>query len=213
LPYIIHTDEDGQGRFLDPCCGDGAILDVVKSEYGLATRGVELNEERARIAQSKGHNIPHRTEERGHDALKLEWWPDCEYILTNQPYSLAQEFIEKSFEQMSLRQWPITAGFLLRLNFLGAQCRAQFHIQHPPDVFVLSRRPEFVMSVKCSQRKKYGCEYEEILPITAPRPEGCPICGFPVTISTTDATEYAWFLYSNRNDRGGRLTILDVGDE
>ncbi len=210
LPYLIHSTELGEGRVLDPCCGDGAILDVVKAEYGLATRGVELSEERAFKAQAKGHNIPHMTQALGQDALTKDWWPDSEYILTNPPYVLAQEFIEKALEQMSLRQWPITAGFLLRLNFLGAQCRAKFHIAHPADIFVLSRRPEFVMSVKCSQRKKFGCTYEEILPIESPRPEGCPLCGFSVTVSKTDATEYAWFLYGP--GRGGRYAILDVGE-
>lgn len=187
---------------LDPCCGTGAVLDVVHSDYGSCrAQGIELNEGRAATAGSRGYEV------LPGDALERPTlWIGATRVCTNPPYSLARQFIEMYFRMLPHAH----AAFLLRLNFLGSDKRAKFHIAHPADIFVLSKRPEFVMSVKCSQRKKYGCTYEEILPIEAPRPEGCPLCGFSVTVSKTDATEYAWFLYGP--GRGGRYAILDVGE-
>lgn len=64
--------------------------------------------------------------------------PPYDCIITNPPYSLAEEFLRKSLEIA-----PVVC-FLLRLNFLGSQKRAAFLSKNPPDVYVLSERPSFV---------------------------------------------------------------------
>lgn len=59
-------------------------------------------------------------------------------VVTNPPFSLAQEFVQHSLEVAD------ETFMLLRLNFLGAQKRADWWKTHEPDaIFVLSERPDF----------------------------------------------------------------------
>lgn len=114
---------------LDPCCGDGAILGVLFAA-GRTVCGLELDAARGGTSGSVSIR----------DALTPEPWPQHRTIITNPPYSLAMEFIERA-----LREAPEDAdvAFLLRLNFLGSQRRAAFHRSYPSDVYVLPRRPSF----------------------------------------------------------------------
>ena len=73
-----------------------------------------------------------------------------------------------------------TVCALLRLNWLGAQERREFHRTHPADIFVLPRRPNFMAG--------------QINPKTGKK-------------FTGDATEYAWFVWSN-NRTGGNYFVL-----
>jgi hypothetical protein len=100
-----------------------------------------------------------------------------------------------------------TVALLLRLNWLGSQERAMFHREHPSDILLLPKRPEFTASMGCSA-KKSGCTYRETLPIEAPRPKLCPLCGARTTCSTTDSIEYAWFVWGPC--RGNRWQILPM---
>lgn len=100
-----------------------------------------------------------------------------------------------------------TAALLLRLNWLGSQERSAFHRAHPADIYLLPKRPEFTASMSCSA-KKAGCEYKETLPIEAPRPRACPLCGARTSCSTTDSIEYAWFVWGPGH--GGRWEILPM---
>jgi hypothetical protein len=59
-------------------------------------------------------------------------------VITNPPYSLAQEFIETS---MGLAK--VAVVMLLRLNYLASERRSAFMRAHPPDVYVLPNRPSF----------------------------------------------------------------------
>lgn len=59
-------------------------------------------------------------------------------VLTNPPFSLAMEFIEKSMLHSN------TVIMLLRLNFLGSQKRNPWWKGHKPKkIIVLSKRPSF----------------------------------------------------------------------
>lgn len=61
-------------------------------------------------------------------------------IISNPPYSLAQEFLTKALEIAG--KTPV--AFLLRLNFLGGQKRAAFWREHEPDqIWISPRRPSF----------------------------------------------------------------------
>lgn len=123
----------GCTSILDPCCGDGAILDVLKAR-GEPTLGIEINEGRAATAEAKGHNV------RRHDALGL-YWPTAGAIVTNPPFFLAMEFLQKSIA----KAWETNAyvSFLLRLNWLGSKKRKEFHQRHPADLYIMSKRPSF----------------------------------------------------------------------
>lgn len=63
-------------------------------------------------------------------------------IITNPPFNIAQEIIEKALEDVVKGGEVI---MLLRLNFLGAQKRKQFWQNAPlKHVYVLSKRPCFI---------------------------------------------------------------------
>jgi hypothetical protein len=62
-------------------------------------------------------------------------------IITNPPYSLAQEFIEKALNDVEDDGEVI---MLLRINFMESLKRAEFWKTNPPShMYVLSRRPSF----------------------------------------------------------------------
>ena len=121
---------------LDPCCGHGAILDVVADQWKVPTFGIELDAGRAK--QAKMRHCVARS-----DALGSHEWPSA-LIVTNPPYGLAEEFIRRALSQRS----AFDRAFLLRLNFLGSQKRAGFHRDNPSDVYVLPRRPSFTSDGK-----------------------------------------------------------------
>lgn len=119
-------------QVLDPCCGAGAILDVFR-ERGSRVYGIEISETRAEEARAKGHDVLAR------DALTVEW-PRANLIITNPPFSLAQEFAEKALASVAPGG---TVALLLRLGFLEGKKRLAFHRANGSSVFVLASRPSF----------------------------------------------------------------------
>lgn len=116
---------------LDPCAGDGAIVKELRTVYGRLVRveGIELDRERATVADAE-----HR------DALLSEPWPRADLVITNPPYSLAMEFVERALAEVVPGG---TLAMLLRLGWLSSQKRATFLREHTPSVYVLPRRPSF----------------------------------------------------------------------
>lgn len=95
----------------------------------------------------------------GVDYLSGKPLPEVDLIITNPPFSLGQEFIERS-----LSHCRGVVCYLMRLNFLGSQKRKVWWQKRlPTHLYVLSNRPSF----------KQG--------------------------GGTDATEYAWYVWDNRN--------------
>ena len=125
---------------LDPCAGTGSILQPVieyADETGLAladVRGVELDGDRARTCESVGASC-----ETGDFLVSQPAFSGPRAVVSNPPYSLAQEFAEAALEWVQ----GGTVAMLLRLNWLEGKKRAPFHRAHPADVYVLSRRPSF----------------------------------------------------------------------
>ncbi len=123
--------QDGS-RILEPCAGDGAISSALYIRYYLSViYQVEINSKHLLTLERYGD-------------VHIKDFLDCtpeknyNYIITNPPFSLAQEFILKSLE------YNCTVIMLLRLNFLVSQTRPQFWQDNPPsDVLVLSKRPSF----------------------------------------------------------------------
>lgn len=117
---------------LDPCCGEGQLLDVFK-ERGFKTAGIELHSERAQEAQRRGHDVVQG------DALQLPW-PETDLLVTNPPFSLGAEFVEKAL-RWQVRQRIYT---MLRLTFLEpVPSRRRLLIEQDPDLFILPERPAF----------------------------------------------------------------------
>lgn len=138
--------------FLEPCRGAGAIYDAVPARF---KHWAELAE-----------NVDYLTTS----------FRRMNLIITNPPFSLAVEFLQKSLAEAG------SVFYLLRLNFLGSKKRKEFwRANKPSHVMVLSERPCFAWVCK-------PCE-------ALFRPEVyhiCPHCGGPVK-PQTDSIEYAWF--------------------
>ena len=101
-------------HFHEPCRGDGAIYDRIQClrSHCEITEGIDY----------------------------LTHSPTLHYdlIITNPPFSLALEFLQKSLSEAD------TVIYLLRLNFLGSQKRRAFwQANRPSHVLVLSKRPSF----------------------------------------------------------------------
>lgn len=184
-------------RVLDPCCGAGAVLDVF-AERGCVVSGIELSPERADEARAKRHEVVTA------DALAVEW-PQADLIITNPPYSHAQEFAEKAIASVAPGG---TVALLLRLGFLAGKKRLGFHRANGSSVYVLSSRPSFVKSVSCSWKPK--CGWHVMLDLDADPPKSCEGCGGSVSVNTTDSSEYGWFLWGAKNSRS--LHFLDAAD-
>ena len=149
--------------FTEPCKGLGHIYDLVNTQDKYYT---ELSE--------------------GTDYLKTEM-PSVDLILTNPPFSLAQEFIIKA------RKEAKCVVMLQRINYLGSQARKAFWNSNPPThLFVLANRPKFI--AKCTNK---NCEVKTSFQITDP-PKVCK-CGKTVTPSS-DATEYAFFVWDKSKE-------------
>ncbi len=128
---------------LDPCCGEGAILDVF-AERGAGggvvdLRGIELDATRALAARSGASVVCA-------DALAMRWRP-AQLVVMNPPFSLASEFVAKALTDGC----GVTVAAFLRLAFMESQGRADFHRKHPSDVYVLSQRPSFTPDGKTDQ--------------------------------------------------------------
>jgi hypothetical protein len=215
LPHLQMVAEDSPPRrILDPFAGRGAILEVVKEEWRwpLHLRGIELDEGRAAEANRAGFEVVCT------DAFGAPVWGAPHLVLTNPPYKYAERAIRHALTEKAPGG---ECAFLLRVNFLGSQERATFHRSFPSDVFILPRRPSFAVSWKCVSdyevragldvrkcdshgmvgKRSDGVPMGEV-------PEVCPACKGAVRTSSSDATEYAWFVWGPM--RGGRWSILEV---
>lgn len=109
--------------FLEPCKGDGAIYNKVPNTVEYKDYA-ELRE--------------------GIDYLKHDFqFDNYDLIVTNPPFSLTCEFLEKSFSELDSKG---CICYLQRLNFLGSQKRKEWwnKIGTPNKLLVLSKRPKFV---------------------------------------------------------------------
>lgn len=182
-------------RILEPGCGTGAILKVLRQRCPTAhLTGVELHPGRAERSR------PHCDAILAADFLSLDVPHPFDFSIGNPPFSLAPEFITKS-----LASARVTC-LLLRLNYLGSEKRSAFHRAHPADIEVFPRRPSFAKSVRCEEK----CGWETLMRAHDPHPSKCPSCGAKAKVTTSDATEYAWFCWGL--GPGGTWRILEVND-
>jgi hypothetical protein len=129
-----------EGNMLEPCAGQGAISKVITNRYPTNfLMQVELQPSNADYLSKYGHYI---------DICNfLNWYPDNEEvtefntIITNPPFSIAQEIIEHCFE-ISHKDTDII--MLLRLGFLESKKRRQFWKDYPlAQLYPLISRPSF----------------------------------------------------------------------
>lgn len=110
-----YIEWDRVSTFMEPCRGDGNVYDAAPVQD---KRYAEIRE--------------------GIDYLITPFEP-VDLIITNPPYSRAQEFLEKSLSEAP------TVVYLLRLNFLEAQRRHDWWSTVAPldHLLTLSKRPSF----------------------------------------------------------------------
>jgi hypothetical protein len=200
------------GKWLEPAAGDCAIIKAANDFYrrvGKVQRRPDWHALELRSECQKDVSHFAKEWEIG-NFLDGSQFPDVDrfdVILTNPPFSLAQEFIE-----MSLMRSRYVA-MLLRLNFIGSEDRAPFWKEFPPDVYVLPNRPSFCVFT----RDQYACK-----PCGSTKnvPEGdlppfCTKCGGPTIfkgkkMTHSDSTEYAFFVWSEERRREkGNIMVLD----
>lgn len=125
---------------LDAGAGTGAIVRECllwwPSSYAT---GIELDADRAFEAQRLLLQNPDWTLERCrvHQGSFYDLKDQWDLVISNPPYAKAEEFVRHA---LTIGR---TCAFLLRLNWLASKSRAQFHRDHPSDVFVLPKRPSF----------------------------------------------------------------------
>lgn len=123
--------------WFDPCAGDGAIIRAVNSMRPHPTwMANEIRPECVNSLLDTGAVRVTRS-----DFLEDHVpWPKADVIITNPPYSLAVEFIEKSIFKIRAN----VIAMLLRLNFLASADRIElWKTIGIPDIFVLPNRPDF----------------------------------------------------------------------
>ena len=100
----------------EPCRGDGRIQFFLEEEKGIPCTYSEINE--------------------GKDFF--DWNDSTDLILTNPPFSIAQEFIDHSLATCN------TCIQLLRINYLGSISRHAWWKENTPiALHILSKRPSF----------------------------------------------------------------------
>lgn len=172
------------GDWLEPGAGDGAVIRAVQTvRSDVSFTAVEKRDVLVgRATPCNWYTLDFL--QLGTLKITEKFFDVC---IGNPPYKLAREFIEQSFD------YALITAFLLRINFLASEERADFWARYPADVYVLPDRPSFCLSVKCT-----SCSYKWTLPSTSVRPKICAAgCGCnALRVSTSDATEYAWYVWS-----------------
>ena len=126
------------GPVLDPCAGDGSIMQAVE-RAGLTAMGIEIDGARSKIAGAVHDDALARATE----------WPAARAVLMNPPFSLWQQFLVRAkIEQRRCVAGGSTAIIaLLRLGAMAGQKRREWWLgtaeSHGITVHVLSKRPSF----------------------------------------------------------------------
>lgn len=190
---------DGQ-NWLEPCAGEGAICRAVRRTFPkVKLDGIEIRDV-PKPQCVNGFWLP------GVSALA---WPardqgDCwdvvDVAITNPPFSLAPELIRHLLPRCN---WLI---LLLRSSFRLGEWR-----HNMPDEYKLPQRPEFVASEICkgNNAREGGCGWKQKIALSEPKTPNCPVCSGRVQRSTSDNSEYSWFVWTPDRDRSvGNTRVL-----
>jgi ubiquinone/menaquinone biosynthesis C-methylase UbiE len=127
--------------FLEPCVGTGNILRKALSYLPYSTYfAIDINKENIDLCSQI--STEKKVVLKCTDFLKLSLKGQPDLIVTNPPFSLAQEFLVKCFEVIAPHGQVI---FLLRLAFLESGKRKALINSLPlKQLLVLEHRPRFV---------------------------------------------------------------------
>ena len=115
------------GKFLEPCVGGGHIAELIKKYY--PNNSIKLYDIVDR-GYDKTIVSDYLTNDFGHDKF--------DSIVTNPPYSLAKEFLEKS---MSILNKNGKIAMFLKIQFLEGLSRKVMFEKYPPKyIYVFTKR-------------------------------------------------------------------------
>ena len=123
-------------KILEPCAGNGAV--VSQLEYRFPNAMIDAFDINT-ASNWKGR----RTNLITCDFLKEDITEKYDLIITNPPYSLAIDFVEKCLSLSDQSKYRGLVCMLLRLGFLESKSRNKFLIDYTPSVWVTSKRPSF----------------------------------------------------------------------
>lgn len=178
-------------HWLEPCAGEGAICRVIRRTYpGAILNGNDIRPLVAPDYLNGCWTVG--------DALQLQGIYDV--AMTNPAFSLAPELINALRPRC---QWLV---LLLRSSFKLGPWQNDM-----PDEFKLQERPEFVASEICkgNNAREGGCGWRQKIELKTPKTKTCPVCGGKVQRSTSDSSEYSWFVWTpERGRRYGRNCVM-----
>lgn len=121
---LIDLEPDMPMNIWEPSAGDGRIVRCLK-QHGFKVYASDIAD----------YGVKDVKIDTGMDYLKSDVPFGIKGIVTNPPYKLAREFIEKAVSEVPYSAW------LLRLNFLESERRLPFFNENPPArIWVSSRR-------------------------------------------------------------------------
>lgn len=118
---LLEVEDFNNGTILEPCCGQGHISKVLTENTNSSVRSFDLVD--------RGYGIG------GYNFL-TESYSYHDYVVTNPPYKLAKEFVDKSLQIANKK-----VAMFLKIQFLEGQGRKEW-LQNSPlkTVYVFSKR-------------------------------------------------------------------------
>lgn len=208
LPFLPGTG--AVCRIVDPGAGRGAITMVLRQRYpGAAVWAIEKDKERAehvtaRLLRSEGASWGVHGD--FHDWAAKQDVGSVDLVVGNPPYNDARRFVESSLRVVGAHG---VVAMLLRIAWIAGAKRAGFHQDNPSDLIVLSKRPSFCASFKCSCGQRWtepaGTKSSDCPSATV----GISWAGgeHKVTRTDTDSADYAWFLWGPDGRQRGRVVV------
>ena len=118
---LLEVEDFNNGTILEPCCGQGHISKVLTENTNSSVRSFDLVD--------RGYGI-------GDYNFLTESYSYYDYVVTNPPYKLAKEFIDKSLQIANKK-----VAMFLKIQFLEGQSRKDWFKSTPlKTVYVFSKR-------------------------------------------------------------------------
>lgn len=136
------------GLLLEPCAGDGRIIQTVDSRLRpehFIWAALEIREECRRdlsqLARRQGRLVFQITDFLTNQDLPVDTDGTLTTVISNPPYNVAEKVIRRAREVGP----HADIVMLMRIGFLASEARGAFFEEHGvPDIYVLPNRPIFV---------------------------------------------------------------------
>lgn len=198
---------------VEPCAGEGAISNVLRDMGALSVLDYDIRPVGKCAIWDATAPLPAGTQ--------------SDLLITNPPFSLAADII------IAQRDTARVCAYLLRSSFklegvLNDGSSKQYGAKQVgtsysfrgdmPDIYQLPERPSFIASDRCAggdlQDGASGvihalpCDWAQKVPIDEAKPKVCPHCAMNVKRSTSDASEYSWFVWTTERLSVGSIRLL-----